>query len=279
MQSFTYDLIERSLPAKFMTTQSTGNILVPFPTNTRNANFCIQNIDINNRSSAVATVGFGGVLPIALWTAGRWDDSEYAAGTVGIDDTADAQSSTANDFAMDTVSVNNDGFYIASSVPFNVASIHVGQASAASTAWALYYSKPTAGTGFSSNYGTISNALVAPSFGSTGERLLWFNHPSDWIKTSSTTAIINRHGLGIPADNYVVLVKSTTAPNSTAGLASLIVVGQMFYGSENIADNNSFTRSFAPGEAQMFGYLESVAVAISDVTNLGSRATVQYRLR
>ena len=272
---YAMDTSEISMPAKFMTTQNEGNRLKLFPSNTYFTKFCVESAEVHNRSGVSATCGFGGVLPLALWGAGQWDESDYVAGTVMDEDTTDAQDDGTNDFVLDVVGTNNDGFVIYSDVPFNIVSVIVGQASSAATVWAAYYSKPSTSTGFSSNYGTFSNMLVAPSFGTTGEKLIWFTPPSDWVKTSSTTAVVNRHGLGIPADKYVLVVKSTTAPNSTAGLASKIVVGRMVYSTEAIPDNGVLS-IVAPFELP--SYLESMAAAISDVTAVNSRATATYRL-
>jgi len=270
---------EIALAAKFMTTQDDGNILAERPSNSFLTQFVLGSASIQNRSGSAAIVGIGGRLPIGMWEAGQWDDSDYAAGTVFTDDTTDAQDAGTGDFVMDVVGTNNDGFAIASAVPFNIVSVIVSQASSASTAWSASYSKATEGTGFSSNYTTLSNMLVAPSFGSTGEQLLWFNCPQDWVKTSSTTTVANRHGAGIPDDKYVLVIKSTTAPNSTAGLATLLVLGRMYYPTEAVADNATFLRTEDEGEFPILPQCDALCAAISDISTLGSRATATYRVK
>lgn len=278
MQSHTYELKEIALPAKFMLSQSNGNLLASLPVTGNFSKFILDHAEINNRSGNAAISGIAGVLPISVWGAGKWDDSEYAAGTVFVDDTAHAQDETANNFELDTVGVNNDGIALYSSVPFSVASIVVGTASANSTAWAMYYSKSSSGTGFSSNYTQITNPLVAPSFGSTGEKLVLFNKPHDWVKTTSATAIVNRHGLGIPADKYVIVIKATTAPDTTQGKADIAVLGDAYYCKEGLADNGVHLIGGMHGEIILPSYFEGLSVIVSDVSALQSRATGNYRL-
>jgi len=53
-------------------------------------------------------------LGLDQWVAGQWDDSKTPA---FVDDTTDAQSTTADDFKIATVT-NNDGFYVAAAEPF-----------------------------------------------------------------------------------------------------------------------------------------------------------------
>lgn len=273
MQS-TYDLIDRSLPVKFMASQSAGNVLMRGD----GRQFGVQDFDLHNRSGNAAVMGMAGVLAPSVWVAGQWVEAQYAAGNPYTDNTDLAQAESGA-FVLDTVGTNNNGFVIASAIPFNLISVHVSQASASGTVWSMYYSKASAGTGFSNNYTAITNAFVAPSFGATGERLIWFATPPDWVKTSPDSAIINRHGAGIPSNHYVLIVKSTTAPDTTAGEASHLVVGKSWYATEDIPDNGRLTIGFASGEMVLPGGIDILAAAISDVTNLQSRATVHVRLR
>lgn len=276
--NYTYDHAEIALPAKFMTSQALGigNILAALPANILSRQFAIRQADIQNRSGGVAAIGIGGVLPQSLWMAGQWDESEYAAGAPYTDDTTDAQDDGAGDFVLDVVGTNNDGFVLACDQPFNIASFILSQASASGTAWKVYYSKASTGTGFAANYTEITN-LLAVGFGTTGEMLLWFNKPQPWVPVQSATAIVNRHGAGMPTGKYIIIVKSTTAPATTAGLASTITLGHMIHSREAVADNGVFTLDV--GEVVLPPYLESLACAISSVSALQSRASVLYRLR
>ena len=275
---YAKDVREISLDAKFLTTQTVGNILAERPSNSLGTQFVIGSVSIQNRTSATAVVGVGGRLPISMWEAGQWDESDYAAGTVATDDTTDAQDAGVGDFVIDVVGTNSDGFYIASSVPFNIVSLVLSQASSANAVYAAYYSKTTTATGFGNNYTTFTNTLVAPSFG-TGEQLLWWNIPTDWVPTDSGTVIVNRHGLGIPVDKYVIVVKSTTAPDSTAGLASLIMLGRMYYSTAVVATDKTFLRTEDEGEFPILPQCDALCVAISNIAALQSRATVTFRMK
>lgn len=273
--------------AKFMTSQTVGNILATRPQILKPngdtvdgvvTQFVIGSASLHNRSGASSINGIGGRIPIDLWEAGQWDDSEYAAGTVFADDTTDAQDAGTSDFTLDTVSTNNDGFLLACDIPFNIISVMVGTASVSNTAWKLYYSKATAGTGFSNNYTEIKNALVKPSFGSTGEQLIWFQPPQDWVKATSGTAIQDRHGATVP-EKFLLLIKSTSAPDTTAGLASLFILGRMYYSTAGVADKATFLRTEEESEMPIAPQLDALVCATSIISTEGSRATVTFRMK
>lgn len=238
MRSYLYESISRSFATKFLTDQSDALALATRPQYSQGTRFIIGEFNLQNRSGGSVIAGIGGRLPVSLWQAGLWDDSAYAAGTVYVDDTTDWQDAGADDFLLGTTSTNDDGILISCSVPFNIASIVVGTAaSGGSPAFSLHYSIATAGTGFSSNWGTISNPYVAPLFTSTGEQLIWFEPPVDWVPVTSATAIINRHGATVPS-GYAILVKQTTAGSVSAGTGNIGVLGRMLMSSEALPDNN-----------------------------------------
>lgn len=275
MREFPYEPVSKSWPTKFLTSQADAGVLAIRPSRSLGTRFMLGEFSIHNRSGGSAIVGVGGRLPINLWSAGLWDDSAYAAGTVYIDDTTDWQDAGAGDFLLGTTSVNDDGILISCSVPFNIASIVVGTASSGgSPAFSLHYSIATAGTGFSSNWGTITNPYVAPLFTSTGEQLIWFEPPVDWVPVTAATAIINRHGATVPL-GYSILVKQTTAGSVSAGLGTIATLGMMLMSTEAVADNDVLN-NIGGIELALPAQCDAICAAIS-VANPQNRASVSYR--
>lgn len=275
MQSnYLYTPEHKSWPTKFLTTQDDSQVLAIRPSNSYATRFILGEFSIHNRSGSSAVVGIGGRLPTSLWSFGTWDDSAYAAGTVYADDTVDAQDAGTGDVNLDTVATNDDGFVIGCDVPFSIASLQISQASASNTEWKVYYSIATAGTGFSSNFTEITNLYVAPSFAATGEKLLWFEPPTDWVKATAATAIINRHGATVPSQ-FLLLVKSTAAPDTTRGAMSLCTVGRMILTTEAVADNDVLNNIGGREEA-LPPQCDAICAAIS-VANPQNRASVKWR--
>ncbi len=274
MREFAYESLNKSWPTKFLTSQSDLQVLATRPQNSYGSRFVLGEFSIHNRSGGAAVVGVGGRLPVSLWSFGFWDDSEYAAGTVYANDTTDAQDSDAGDVNLDTVANNADGIAIGCDVPFSIASLQVSQASANGTVWKLYYSIASLGTGFSSNYKEITNAYVMPDFSATGERLIWFEPPTDWHKVQSATAIANKHGLTVPSQ-YILLALATTAPNATQGQMSLATLGRMLMTKEALADNDVLT-NIGGVEQPLPPQCDAICAAIS-VANAQNRASVSYR--
>ena len=271
---FAYESRSQSFATKFLTSQGDALVLATRPPNSQGTRFMIGEFSVHNRSGSICFVGMGGRFPISLWSLGVWDESEYAAGTVYASETTDAQSAATGDVNLDTVTTNGDGIIIGCDVPFNIASIQVSQASSAGTVWQMYYSITTAGTGFSSNFTEITNSYVAPSFGTTGERLVWFEPPTDWVKASSATSIINRHGLTVPSQ-YLLVIKSTTAPDTTRGQMSLATLGRIFMSAEGIPDNGVLT-NIGGMDIALPPQCDAICAAIS-TANPQNRVDLKYR--
>lgn len=274
MRQFAYETISKAWASKFLTSQDDSLVLATRPANSYGSRFVVGEFSIHNRSGGAAVLGVGGRLPVSLWSFGTWDDSAYAAGTVYADDTADAQDSDAGDVNLDTVAANSDGVAIGCDIPFSIASLQVSQASAAGTVWKLYYSIASLGTGFSSNYKEITNAYVLPDFSATGERLIWFEPPTDWAKVPAATAVINRHGATVPTQ-YMLLALATTAPDTTRGLMSLATLGRMLMTKENVPDNEVLN-NIGGVEQPLPPQCDAICAAIS-VANSQNRASVSYR--
>ena len=279
---FAYETVSKSWATKFLSTVDDSQVMAVRPSQSRGSRFCIGEFSVHNRSGGNAAVGIGGRISPSLWSFGVWDESEYAASSVNIDETADAQSATTGDVNLDTVGTNSDGFVIGCDVPFNLVSLNLSQASSAGTVWQMYYSVATAGTGFSSNFTELTNTYVAPSFGSTGERIIWFEAPNDWHRVLPATSIVNVHGrrstqvLGYTAPSqYLLVVKSTTAPNSTRGVMSFANLGRIFMSMNDVPDGGTLT-NIGNIELQLPPQCDAICAAIS-VANIQNRCDVKYR--
>lgn len=245
---FAYQTESKAWGTKFLNNHSDLITLSTRPQHSYGTRFVVKEFSLHNRSGSAAVMGIGGRIQSSVWTFNVWDDSEYAAGSVLIDETADAQSPAIGDVNLDTVGTNNDGFAIGCDIPFNMVSINVSQASTAGTAWAVYYSIASLGTGFSNNFSQITNFYVAPDFSAGGEQVIWFDSPADWHRVLPATSIVNRHGrsnlqvLGYTAPSqYRLVVKSTTAPNATRGQAIIVTLGHVVMSTVNIQDGDILT--------------------------------------
>lgn len=279
---YVYDSVSQAWPTKFLQSHADTQVLATRPSSSRGTHFVLKEFNVHNRSGSDAIVGIGGRIAASLWRFYTWTDANYAAGTVLTDETTDAQDSDTGDVNLDTVSTNNDGFAIGCDHPFNLASLMISQASTASTVWQVYYSKASAGTGFSNNFTEITNLMVAPSFGSTGEQLIWFEPPTDWYQVKSDTAIVNRHGrsdrtvLGYTAPaQYLLVVKSTTAPNSARGQMTLATLGRILFSTVGVVDGGILT-NIGGVERHLPAGCDAIAAAIS-VAAQQNRADVSYR--
>lgn len=279
---YVYEPVSQAWPNKFLQSHADTQVLATRPSNSQGTHFVLSEFSVHNRSGGDAIVGIGGRVASSLWRFYTWTDANYAAGTVLTDDTTDAQDSDTGDVNLDTVSTNNDGFAIGCDMPFSLASLMISQASSAGTAWKVYYSIASSGTGFSSNFTEITNLYVAPSFGTTGEQLIWFEPPTDWYQVKSNTAIVNRHGrsdktvLGYTAPSqYMLIVKSTTAPNSTRGQMTLATLGRMFFSTAGVTDTGILT-NIGGSELHLPAGCDAIAAAIS-VAAQQSRVDIKYR--
>ncbi|MDH5666554.1 MAG: hypothetical protein OEY86_00905 [Nitrospira sp.] len=284
MHGYRYESASKSWPSKFLYSNSDLITMGVRPSNSYGTHFVIGEFSVHNRSGSTVTAGVGGRIQPSLWRFYFWDESEYAAGSALIDDTTDAQSTAAGDVNLDTVGTNNDGFAIGCDAPFNIVSLNVSQISDASTVWAVYYSVVSAGTGFSNNFTALTNLHVAPSFGTgkTGEQLIWFDAPPDWHRVTSSSAIINRHGrsdkqaLGYSAPGeYLLVVKSTTAPDTTRGQITQAMLGNIVMTQANVLTNQTLT-NIGGAEIHLPAACDAVCAAIS-TANVQNRCDMKWR--
>lgn len=270
-----YQTDSKAWASKFLTSQSDALVLATRPSNSYGTQFVLGEFSLHNRSGGAAVMGIGGRLPINLWSAGLWDDSAYVAGTAYIDDTIDAQDAGTDDFLLGTTSTNDDGLLLSCLCPFNIASILVSTAvSGGSPTWKLHYSIASTGTGQAANWAEITNAYVMPLFTATGEQLIWFEPPTDWVPVTAATAIINRHGLGVPL-GYGIKATQNAAGTTSAGLGTLAVLGRMFYSTEGIPDNDVLN-NIGGIEIPLPAQCDAICAAIS-VANVQNRADCKWR--
>lgn len=234
---------------------------------------------LHNRSGSAAVLGLGVRVPNYLWIAGQWVD---AAGTPFTDDTVDAQDADANDFALETTT-NNDGFVVASRVPFNAISIDVGTASvdAVSVARAVRYSDPE-GDGWIDFANLFIQDGAATNLAATGttdanEALIVWATPANWGKTQAS-------GLsGIPGGYYAVNVRATDAP-TTAALADSLSIYRLYFLTEAVADNGTLevdlgSKDFPMGVDSVEGAYGDALVALFGTANNQNRVSVMVRGR
>lgn len=279
---YAYTPINKSWPTKFLTSHSDLNVLQARPSPSYGSRFILGEWNVHNRSGSAAVVGIGGRIASSLWTFRTWDDSEYAAGTVYTNETTDAQDSDTGDVNLDTVGTNNDGFAIGCDIPFNLGSLVISQAGANGAGYQVYYSIESAGTGFSNNFAEITNLYVAPDFSTTGEKLIWFDPPPNWHKATLDTLVVNRHGRSdlqvnglVPPEQYLLVVKATSAPDTTRAQMTICTLGSMVMTKEAVADN-AVINNIGGVEVQLPPQCDAIMSAIS-VANASNRATVFYR--
>jgi len=230
---------------------------------------------VANRSGGAATIGIGVHLDPSQWVAWQW----VHATTTYTDDTTDAQDAGASDFAMETTT-NDDGHLIACRVPFNIIGYLLGTASASATNTVRVVE-------FSHSNGTWASyaaaaMIVEPVNGAaawpSGERAVWFPIRTSWAPmTAAHVADASLHGF------YGIRIRATTAPTTTAAVATQFVLGRMYLAQEAVGDNAIADFELA-SEIVMAGAHIAFAVsrdtATANVTNdSGSIASILVRPR
>ena len=237
--------------------------------------------ELHNRSGSTGVLGLGVRLPNNLWIAGQWVD---AAGTPFTADTADAQSETAGDFVLETLT-NNDGYVVASPVPFNAWSIDVATASVGAGAVRAVRYTNAAGDGWTALTNPFildgaSGVLAATGTTHANEGLVVVAPPVEWGRTATG-------GLsGIPEGLYAMNVRATTAPATTAAIADSISLYRLYFLTEAVADNASDAQDFGAKDFVMAEdwhttrdaiYYGDALVALFETANPQNRVTVQVR--
>lgn len=226
--------------------------------------FYAKRARLENRSGGAAHVGYGVRRAKHLWLAGQWTH----AGTVFTEDTVDAQDAGANDFALETLTAN-DGFVVLCRERFNCLVLNVGTASVGGA--------PVRDLSYSlgGNFNTaIGNVLVPPFAGlwPTGEQLIWFVPPDDWALTTGA------EGTNIPPGYYAVRVRSTTAPSTTAGLASTMSVLWVPLFERDVPDTVSADLVTGSDRDELVGIGDAL-VSVFSVANAANEVQSQSRVK
>ena len=226
----------------------------------------LGSFSLHNRSGGSIIAGIGVRIPNRYWIAGQWDDD---GATPFSDDTADAQSTAASDFALETTT-NNDGYVIASRVPFNAISWNIGTASVGGApVRAVRYSN-AAGSGWTDFANLFVQDADTGQY-TTGEQILVVSAPVDWGQTQAG-------GLsGIPAGLYAMNVRATTAPTTTAGIGTSLEIFRLYLLTEAIADNGSREWTPTNGAMKMPPEGDALVALFSGTANNQNRATASVR--
>ena len=180
----------------------------------------LRNWELLSRNANNAC-GIGGRLANRWWICGK----RVAAGTF-TDATATVQNLTASAAILSTTTTN-DGFIIASRVPFNWVSANVTTAeSGTAPVHNIYYSGGTGATwtAFAATQaltGDTGAVFTNSANWATGEVFTVFAKPSDWVLTKGMDAS------SVPDGYYAINIRSTTASGTTGALATGIEIGQM----------------------------------------------------
>ena len=244
----------------------------PVPTTTYSQGIALGYFSLHNRSGGtLAAAGIGVRIPNYLWIAGQWDDDGATPFTA---DTTDAQGVGATDFELETTTAN-DGYVVASRVPFNAISIDVGTASGTnSPTRALRYTNP-AGDGWIDFANLFVQTGAAAALSVTGttianEALVVWDVPLNWGVTAAA-------GLsGIARDYYAVNMRATTAPDVTAAVADSLSIYRIFMLTEIIGDNGTLSQDFA-GKDFRFPVEGDALVALFDTANNQNRVIAQVK--
>lgn len=231
----------------------------------------LQSFALHNRSGGALVAGIGVRIPNDLWIAGQYVD----ATTTFTDDTPAAQDTTTNDFPLETLT-NNDGYIIASRVPFNAVSINVSTASVdgVAVARAARFSD-SVGTAWQTAESNIFQQTGSATNYATGEAVVVFAPPVDWGKSSALAT-------GLPNGYYAMNVRATDAPVTTAGLAKAIEIFRIYYLTEAVADNAVLDKDFGGSEMKMAqdaveGWYGDALVALFGTANDMNRVTANVR--
>ena len=222
-------------------------LVEPIHQYTNNMEFMAQSCYLTNNSGSSVVLGVGSRKAKHRWKAGQWT----SATTTYNDDTTDAQSGTATDFPMETLTVN-DGMCIFCQDKFNLISFLVATASVgASVVRDFAYSKAGAWSIF-----TIANLVIVPPSTAgqqwtVGENLAMWNVFPDWDLTTGA------EGTNVPPGYYGVRFRATTVP-TTAGVSTSMSLHLMTFFQEAvatatrvalIAPGNESGSSLGPGDA------------------------------
>jgi hypothetical protein len=228
--------------------------------------FVAQTLFLSNYSGSSASMGAGVRKTLTTWKAGQWVN----ATTTYTDDTTDAQDIGTNDFALETLTVN-DGFIVMCQSEFNLIDLLITTAATGTgSAHDFAYSKGGAWTTFAG-----ASMIVAPlgTHWTAVETLIWWDIFPDWELTTGA------EGTNIPAGYYAVRVRATTPPGTTAALAKSLSVHLIQYLQKAVATGTR-VQLVMPGTdiGSSLGVGECATVAFS-VASAVNRVEAEIRAR
>lgn len=217
-----------------------------------------------NREVGATNFGIAVRISKDTWKAGQWTHGT----TTYTEDTIDAQSTATGDFPLETTT-NNSGIVVQSYNKFNALSIKVSTASVGSPARIIEYS--VAGGGWT----TITRFINAPPTAgnyAVGENIYWWATPTDWAPIEAG------HGTNLTVGMRGIRVRSTTAPATTAGVATSLSVHRVFAPSMTLAQYAEYKVDFGALYAPLTLDGDAILLANS-VSSTGHPCTMLLRSR
>lgn len=218
----------------------------------------LYHTEIGNSSGSNIAAGFGYIVPNSMYKVGFYT----ASGSSISDDTTDAQSSTASDVPLFTVSTNDNGHVISASVRFNIVQYVIPTTANNNGTIAYTYWNGSAWTSFT--------PITAATLSSTGTTYAIFNNFADWTPFTSSSVT------GGTAGHYAIKVAATSAPSSSAALASTVKIVSLLDFLEVLQDGQSMIRDY--GEQGILLPGSAVATAYCSGANAQNWAMCDYSI-
>lgn len=184
-----------------------------------NQQIAILNVRAFNNSGGAINVGLLRLLTtpsIKLWTF-------ITSGSVFADVTAAVVAGTATNILTTT---NNDGYYVQSKRKFGMVGLTVSSAGGGSPVYTYKY--------YNGSTFTTLTTLEVPSYGSTGDKWVVFQPPSDWALGGNAS---------LDSSEYAIQVIATTA-NSSAVAVTATWVAEFLELYEAVPNNACIQLSF-----------------------------------
>lgn len=208
----------------------------------------IFSIRMLNRGALMA-MAIVALLKDSAWEAGQWVHFT----TTYTKDTEDAQDADTNDFALETLTVD-DGFLIGANRKFGAISLDVTTAGVGNTTHVIeYWNGAWTAMAASAFFVDIKRAAVWAA----GEELVLFDPPADWIVGGS--------GTGVNAAYYNLRIRCTTVAAGTAALARRIYIGEVLASESALASEGSAERESFP-EWVNFNTNDHAAIGLAAAT-------------
>ena len=201
---------------------ATAQNVIPASAGTTWPSSQIMRLYMQNISAGTVSMCLAGFFPDSAWTAGQW----VAVGTTLTDDTTDAQDAGADDFPINTTTIN-DGHIIGCAYPFGLVSYDITTATVGIAIegiveyWNGVAWTPIAATGM-----LVDIPRGAAVQWALGELIIMFDPPLDWA--------VGGTGTGVSQTKYNLRYSSSVA-GTTAGKARRIYVGVPLTAFRNIA--------------------------------------------